>query len=82
MASISTHLHKKPYQVAVSNDRFLEFRKWNHLGTIYDVSHESAAYTACRGRFPGDVVTEHPGKNGGVIFEFPGDVFIHVGFGT
>ena len=44
MASISNHLHVKPYQIAVTNDKTLPIRKWNHLGTFWDVSAISAIY--------------------------------------
>lgn len=49
MASISTHLHRRPYQVAVTNDPRQLFRKWDHLGTYYAPTHRSAAAAAYKG---------------------------------
>lgn len=41
---ISTHLHLKPWQVAISRDSSLLIRKWNHIGTHWHVSALSAVY--------------------------------------
>lgn len=72
-------MNENPYQVAVSSDKSLPHRKWNHLGTVWAVSHRSAAYASGKGS--GDVIAEHPGEHG-VVFEFPGSVFVKVGFGS
>lgn len=44
MTSVSTHLHRKPYQVATARDPTLPFRKWDRLGTHWDVTALNAAY--------------------------------------
>lgn len=42
--SISSHLCVKPWQLAVTKDKTLPVRKWNHLGTVWAVSSISAVY--------------------------------------
>ena len=68
----------RDYQVAVSNDRHLLARKWDCLGTFRAASHRSAAFAASKS---GNVVAEHPDPRG-VVFEFPNNVFVRVGFGA
>lgn len=75
---ISTHLHTKPYQVAISEDRHLPLRKWNHIGTIHEVSHRVAACVARK--FVSEITGTHNSLSG-IIFEFADGVFVHVGFG-
>ena len=76
MAAISTHLHHKPYQVAISKIRYAELRKWNHLGTTHCESHATAAYKHGEGAFVRELPSPH-----GVVFQFT-DNFVHVGFGS
>lgn len=71
----------KPFQVAVSPDLDLPYHKWHCLGTCWAPTPRSAAYDTCRGRVNGDVVAAHS-LSGLAIFEFPGSVFIRVGFGS
>ena len=73
---ISSHLAPKPWQVALSIDPKLLFRKWNHIGTIWAVSSISAAYQARKA--DGDIVQTLAGYEGGAIFKFPDGMFIHV----
>jgi hypothetical protein len=77
MAAISTHLHHKPFQVAVAADKALPLRKWNHLGTLGAVSSREAAY---RAGVPGNIIRESASAHG-IVYEFLGG-FVHVGFGT
>lgn len=82
MAAISTHLDVKPYQVAVSKDKNLLFRKWNHLaGFFYQPTHMSAAYAAKN--YKCEIVRSQIGfGETGIIFEFADGEFVHVGFGS
>lgn len=75
MAAISTHLHRKPFQVAVSADMELEFRKWNHLGTRWDVSPRNVAHKVGEGA----VLAEHA-RHGRLVFSFSTGQFVSVGF--
>lgn len=67
MAAISTHLHVRPYQVAVTTDPALPYDKWKQLGINYAPTHRSAAYAVYKG--DGDIVGESTGFMG-VVFLF------------
>ena len=77
MSRISEHLDARPFQVAISTDRALPLRKWDHRGTIHAPSSRSAAYLA---GVAGDIIAEHVTADG-IAYEFPGH-FVHVGFGA
>ena len=64
------------YQVATSNDKELPLRKWNHLGSKRDFSAKSVAYQVGDGY----IVKNHPGFDGGVIYEFSSGQFVSVKF--
>jgi hypothetical protein len=83
MAQISTHLNVKPYQVAISTDKSLPHRKWDHQkGFQWSVSNLSAAYDfrASKG-LKGDEVAGWSCAEG-VIYQFPDGQFVKVGFGS
>lgn len=75
MIPVSEHLHGRPYQVALSRDKDLVFRKWNHVGTTWAVSHGSAAFRHASG----DIVRRFCGVSG-IVFEFTDGTFVQVGF--
>jgi len=77
---ISTHLDVKPFQVSIGRDLSLPTRKWNHIGTVYEISARSVAYRVGR-TFGGDIVsiTAHEGSS---AFLFPNGTYVRVGFGS
>jgi hypothetical protein len=74
MAAISTHLHNRRFQVAISENKDLPLRKWNHIGTVEAVTSISAAYKVV----DSTIKTSHPGFEGGVIFEFENGQFVSI----
>ncbi len=73
MASVSSHLHTRPYRVATTTEPSQPFRKWDHIGIRHAVSHRSAAFLATEG----DIVGESSGEQG-VVFEFSTGLFVQV----
>lgn len=83
MAQISTHLNLKPFQVAISTDKLLRHRKWDHQKGFYlSVSPLSAAYDfrASKG-LKGNEVARWACMEG-VIYQFPDGQYVKVGFGS
>ena len=80
-ADISSHLHSKPFQVAITTDKTLPLRKWNHIGVVQAPSSKSAAYNAYNGS--GDITEEfsiHPStERSGTVYKFSTGEFIFVG---
>lgn len=64
---ISSHLNLKPWQVAITLDLNLPFRKWYHMGTTWAVTARSAAFEL------GSVVKEEDG-----IYQLNSGWFVHV----
>lgn len=78
MSHISSHLHVKPFQVAVTSDPKLPVRKWNHKGTLWAVSSLDALYqTAHKLGIKGDA-KDHPPVDPESIVYHIGDQFIRV----
>lgn len=75
MIPISTHLHLKAYQVATTTNPDLPYRKWDHLGTVYAVTHRSAALNIYKGE--GEIVDERTTRDS-VVFVFSCGMFISV----
>jgi hypothetical protein len=74
MAAISTHLHHRPYQVSVTKDPNLPYRKWRHLhGTKWAVSHKQALVVA---GIPGSIVRVLNRPE--LVFEFSTGDFVRV----
>lgn len=80
MAQISTHLNVKPFQVAVTTDETLIYRKWDHKGTCWSVDHTDAALKFGSGKLLERCISRFNCKFG-VVFKFENN-FVHVGFGS
>jgi hypothetical protein len=78
MAHTSSHLHVKPFQVAVTSDPKLPVRKWHHRGTLWAVSSLDAAYhTAHKLGYIGDAKDHPPVDAESVVYRF-GDHYMRV----
>ena len=79
MAQISEHLNVRPFQVAVSTDETLIYRKWDHKGTCWSVDHTDAAIKFGKGK----LISRYHNHNSkyGATFQFEHN-FVHVGFGS
>lgn len=71
-------MKRNPWQIAVSENKNLPVRKWQHLGTFYSPSSLSAAYDAVRGYDHGRVVETFAGDGDSVIYKFQSGLFCRV----
>ncbi len=78
MARISSHCDLKPYQVAVTQDKSLPVRKWDHLReTVWAVTSKDAAYHA-REYKGGDMTDSFVIDPVSVVYCFPDGLFVRV----
>ena len=72
-------MQRLEYQIAIATDPSLEFRKWDHKGTVLGYTSRDAAFMSRNGRNKtGDIVKVHGNIGPGLFYEFSDGEFVSV----